>query len=447
MIKFYFIYFIFIFIYSTFGCIHNEVQSIYRIKNNLHTPLKEERRDIPINEWEYIKIKTIYMNTDILKDEVELAISYISNSLKVHSSNVEKVKNLLDNKLYDTEGHDIVIFITNENTYCKNNILGYAIIFEIDDYTGRPLSGTINICDITSNIYDIILHEMMHILGFSKNLPSFKLNIKQILGIKGTINGLIPKFVGINSKKYGRKYFNCPILNGIQLEGDESHLKKRLFYDDIMSPILSDNPIHSKLSFSILSDLPFYHFESNITYQVAKWGRGLGCGFINMNCLQFHEKYPNYSPYCFNNINNIGCNYNKKTIGCCGVVKYKKEIPFKYRYFVHKDNKMLKDPYLGGKSYMDFCPIIQNFEECKHSSYCYGETKCFDGIYECLNYECNPLFRYKYNKKWYDGNNTFLPGMYCDNIINEINTSDNIVIKCNIYLILTLALTWLLFFF
>ena len=110
----------------------------------------------------------------------------------------------------------------------------------------------------------------------------------------------MPKIITEASIQTARDYFNCQELNGVELESDWSHLKKTLYFDNIMSPIYTNEVVLSTLEFMILHDMYFYQFDFSLLNESLgerSWGKGLGCSFVLDNCLKFHTNYQELSPF------------------------------------------------------------------------------------------------------------------------------------------------------
>ena len=78
------------------------------------------------------------------------------------------------------------------------------------------------------NTFEVVIHEVTHVLGFSKYLYKYFLDPNNNYRSFGTVNeskifkldGATskPMFLGAKVTEYARSYYGCPTLSGMRLE-------------------------------------------------------------------------------------------------------------------------------------------------------------------------------------------------------------------------------------
>ena len=211
----------------------------------------------------------------------------------------------------------------------------------------------------------IAIHEVGHVLGVESDMFIFfrdpstgepltprPFETRQITCVDGdTVTGY---FAGENTIKsevtstgrlafalvtprvatVARNQFDCQSLNGARLENKPgegctgSHFDERLFFSEIMGPVFSGTAdILSPLTLALLEDSGWYqvYYEEA---QVSPFGLGLGCGFVNDNCI-INDEVPEYASGIFcadvtrvtsgkiSNDNDWLCDPTHRSIGYC----------------------------------------------------------------------------------------------------------------------------------
>lgn len=268
---------------------------------------------------------------------------------------------------------DMVIFVSayttvvddrgDEITWCNpdpsRTTLAVSTFCAKDDATDRPLIGLLNIClaattyQSTSNMEEIIAHELLHTLVMSEYLiPFFRSAIdgsrfisnpyiaKQIPCVNGNDNAAekYNDFYKISSKvlqykteniKYSdgyvkrgyyeivlptvrqvvRNQFNCQSMTGARLENQPtnphscigSHFDERFFQYHTMSALYdSTSDYFNPLTLALLEDSGWY----GVNFRNAKnspFGISAGCDFVNKDCV-VDGKLPDYSKGNFCNV-------------------------------------------------------------------------------------------------------------------------------------------------
>ncbi|KAK3094192.1 hypothetical protein FSP39_025247, partial [Pinctada imbricata] len=192
-------------------------------------------------------------------------------------------------------------------TYKGRNVLAYAVYCH-QNKDGRPLSGYVNVCprQLQSHLYSkehlqmILMHELIHAVGFSSSLfPQF-LKCKGSMGdcdsygeslfkdVQGVTRIVTPSIV-----QHAQKHFNCTDESkyGGPLEMKNgrvtSHWHSLLMYGSIMAPTFDKAylTILDPLTLGLLEDTGWYR----VNFRFAEpyfWGKGQGskCMITNSMC-------------------------------------------------------------------------------------------------------------------------------------------------------------------
>ncbi|CAH8603945.1 unnamed protein product [Schistosoma haematobium] len=259
-----------------------------------------------------------------------------------------------------------VVFVSsvNEHGCLSGRTLAYAGACETHPTTDRPIMGMINFCPEKMEIEEpgrtmmlgTAIHEMAHALGFSKsNFPLMRdlngrpltprdpktgkpplnpqrhdITVRRIGRPWHTAAGSFIKpvlaFVTPTLLAVGRKHYNCPKLDGIEIENEggegtaDSHFEKRTVGDETMAGETGVKSVLSALTLAFFTD---------------SGGKSI-------------------EPYC-DETGSLTC-YHKKAFGICAMGKYKGLLPPEEQYF--KGN-----PNVGGTSTLtDRCPTVQPME-------------------------------------------------------------------------------------
>ena len=163
-------------------------------------------------------------------------------------------------------GYDLIIF----GRLFESGALASAGPYRIED-DGRPLTGTLNINYNTdyskgkSQEYfeSVLIHEFTHVLGFwDYYFTNFFHNTFYRIDSSGVNRAYInsPKVIEV-----GKKYFNCPSVDGIALEdsGQEgtagTHWEARILLGDYMNGyIFTEEQAVSEFTLALLEDSGYY---------------------------------------------------------------------------------------------------------------------------------------------------------------------------------------------
>uniref|UniRef100_A0A8B9J2Y4 Leishmanolysin-like peptidase n=1 Tax=Amazona collaria TaxID=241587 RepID=A0A8B9J2Y4_9PSIT len=288
--------------------------------------------------------------------------------------------------LPDQEGvrdADFVLYVSALTTErCGHeNIIAYAAYCQLEAEMDRPIAGYANLCPnmISTQAQEFIgmlstvKHEIIHALGFSAGLFAFYRNddgkplttryadglppFNGSLGLYQWSNKVVHKAVRLWDIRGGkmlrhavyllitprvveeaRKHFNCPILEGMELEnqggmGTElNHWEKRLLENEAMTGSHTQNRVFSRITLALMEDT----------------GRQL------------------ISPYCDTLRSNplqLTCRQDQRAVAVCNLQKFPKQLPQEYQYFDSLDGVPAEElPYYGGSvEIADYCPFSQEF--------------------------------------------------------------------------------------
>uniref|UniRef100_A0A8D2BEE7 Leishmanolysin-like peptidase n=1 Tax=Sciurus vulgaris TaxID=55149 RepID=A0A8D2BEE7_SCIVU len=265
---------------------------------------------------------------------------------------------------------------------CRHeNIISYAAYCQQEAKMDRPIAGYANLCPnmISTQPQEFIgmlstvKHEIIHALGFSAGLFAFyhdkdgnpltsrfadglppfnyslglyqwsdkvvrkverSWNVRDNKIVRHTVYLLVtPRVVD-----EARKHFNCPILEGMELEnqggmGTElNHWEKRLLENEAMTGSHTQNRVLSRITLALMEDT----------------GRQM------------------LSPYCDTLRSNplqLTCRQDQRAVAVCNLQKFPKPLPPEYQYFDELSGIPAEDlPYYGGSvEIADYCPFSQEF--------------------------------------------------------------------------------------
>ncbi|EPY84655.1 leishmanolysin-like peptidase [Camelus ferus] len=172
-----------------------------------------------------------------------------------------------------------------------------------------------------------------------------------------------------------RKHFNCPILEGMELEnqggmGTElNHWEKRLLENEAMTGSHTQNRVLSRITLALMEDTGWYKANYSMAEKLD-WGRGMGCDFVEKSCKfwidQQRQKRQMLSPYCDTLRSNplqLTCRQDQRAVAVCNLQKFPKPLPQEYQYFDELSGVPAEDlPYYGGSvEIADYCPFSQEF--------------------------------------------------------------------------------------
>ncbi|KAM4863808.1 leishmanolysin-like peptidase isoform X2 [Urocitellus parryii] len=277
------------------------------------------------------------------------------------------------------------------------NIISYAAYCQQEAKMDRPIAGYANLCPnmISTQPQEFIgmlstvKHEIIHALGFSAGLFAFyhdkdgnpltsrfadglppfnyslglyqwsdkvvrkverSWNIRDNKIVRHTVYLLVtPRVVD-----EARKHFNCPILEGMELEnqggmGTElNHWEKRLLENEAMTGSHTQNRVLSRITLALMEDTGWYKANYSMAEKLD-WGRGMGCDFVRKSCKFWIDQQRQKQ--------------DQRAVAVCNLQKFPKPLPPEYQYFDELSGIPTEDlPYYGGSvEIADYCPFSQEF--------------------------------------------------------------------------------------
>lgn len=225
----------------------------------------------------------------------------------------------------------------------------------------------------------------------------------------------VAKFVTPEAVAAARWYFDCPTLNGAELENQMttacdlqgSHWEQRIFGQDFLSSYLQHRMVLSPLTIAALVDSGWY--QSN--YRATDWmrpqsdyGFRQGCNFATQTCIDALTTTPLAStPQHFFTTpdrneasNNAVCVPDARGVSYTSTATYNGNLPPQFQYFAGQPTK-------GGNSLAtsDYCPVPQTYsnEVCFHTAAAAPRSIGYAGGAMALNAAClnSTLFDQIYN--------------------------------------------------
>lgn len=339
-------------------------------------------------------------------------------------------------KSYETEGvsADLVLLITARPIQ-SSNVLAYGYDCQINENDKKTNIGQLNFnpASISTHPRDynfqvgVALHEISHVLGFSKQRFQSIPGLTNQTALKYTSVDGTPlstwKIISPKVLAYVRSHFKCDSLDGAELEdqgGDGtafSHWEKRIFDNEYMTGTASNYPIFSKLTLALFEDLGFYAVNYTHASKPLVWGYGLGCEFSSEPC----NKWKNDKLFCTATYSKSRCTYDRIAKGQCTVQKQSVKAEFDY---LGNGN--------GGDVLPDYCPSVdgypnlycvdstlnasQGYSFFQHGEYFGPESRCFESSLiqtspislsteaRCYKTAClgNSRLKIKIASYWYD---------------------------------------------
>ncbi|XP_035507137.1 leishmanolysin-like peptidase isoform X2 [Scophthalmus maximus] len=332
------------------------------------------------------------------------------------------------------EGSDFVLYVSGITTErCgQENIVAYAAYCQLEVELDRPIAGYANLCPamISSQPQDFegmlstVKHEIIHALGFSaglfafyhddegepltprfaSGLPAFNESlglyqwseavirrVSRLWDIRGgvMVRHQVHVLVTPRVVEEARRHFNCPILEGMELEnqggtGTElNHWEKRLLENEAMTGSHTQNRVFSRLTLAIMEDSGWYRANYSLA-QRLDWGHSLGCDFVMKSCKFWMDRQRQrrqaVTPYCDTvraSPLQLTCRQDQLAVAVCNLQRYTHHLPQEYQYFdqipgVSADQLSF---FGGAVEIADFCPFSQEFSwhlsgEYQRNSYC-----------------------------------------------------------------------------
>ena len=232
--------------------LNSEITKTYyeKIQESLNTTIDLFSKLISLNSTQYI-----YINSNLFSNPS-------SSDYIIFQNEVNKIIN-------QTIKGDLIL-IPKIETF-SNNIDALAKPIGIDSNTKRPIIGSIFLSSkypfykVNSIEYltMILLHEITHILCFSKNLFDYFLSPPLI--IEKEINGITKTlFSSPKVIKQAKRHFSCDNIEGIELENQGSsesigsHWDSRIMLGDYMTAGEYNEMVISEITLALFEDSGWY---------------------------------------------------------------------------------------------------------------------------------------------------------------------------------------------
>jgi len=235
------------------------------------------------------------------------------------------------------------------------------------DQNDRPIAGHMNICPemIASQSWHefvaTVVHEVTHALVFSggsfqkfRKADGSPLPYEEVVLQVAERGRTRTKIITPEVLESVRKRFNCPTLNGAEIEDEGgsgtagSHWERRIFTYDIMVGMNGNSM--SDLTLALFDDSGWYTSDRQAAEQHHA-GRLApdGCAFASDRCL---DDGANTDPNHYCSEAGYGCDASGHMKSRCTVASYGSALP---EYWQHLD-----DPTRGGvqADLTDFCPVF-----------------------------------------------------------------------------------------
>lgn len=292
---------------------------------------------------------------------------------------------------------DLLIYVSavDDARFCSRTTLATAMLCNVDQFD-RPIGGAINLCPSLMDMdertaFQVILHEITHVLGFSSWAFSFfwdplsglprttrPLVLEPVTCVDGstrtiampssTTLQIIPNeleqrhafVVTPKVQTFVRNQFDCHRLPGAPLESSSTvqscfgdHWDERLFATSNLSPIRQGSaPTQmTPVTLALLEDSGWY--KVNYTKaEISTWGYGMGCDFVFGPCLESNSPSPTVPEYgrgffCGQD-GAMGCTPDLGAKQACAIYNHNNPLPI--QYFPDR-------PTMGGLAQMDYCPV------------------------------------------------------------------------------------------
>ena len=277
-------------------------------------------------------------------------------------------------------GVDLYIFVKfGNNTEMGDYTLASASVSYVDPDNHQPLIGVVKLNkEINYNKENsleyfeaIILHELIHILGFSNYYLEKIFN--NFIVIKNNSYEIEKRY--INSTKVlevDKKYFNCNTLKGVESEnidegGFGSHWEERILLGDIMNGVFyPEEQVISEFTLAFLEDTGFYNVNY-FTGGLMQYGKNKGCDFLTSKCI--NNSNTNFKNEFFVNISYVhkyfdpGCSSGRQSRAYHSIYLYE-SIPQQYNYYLNNT--------WGGRASVNYCPVSEEYSEESKDIYYVG---------------------------------------------------------------------------
>ena len=304
--------------------------------------------------------------------------------------------------------YDLVIFGRFYDPGPGSTTLASAGAYRLEYDDGRPFIGRLNInykTDYSKGksqeyLESILLHEFTHILGFSNwYFTNYFNNVFWKLDIYG-INRTY-----INSSKVlevGRKYFDCPDLDGIALEeyGGTgtvgSHWEARILLGDYMNGYThTEEQVISEFTLALLEDTGYYKVNY-YTGGLMRYGKHKGCEFLREICVNktTHTINPYFENEFYDSIQSFymdaSCSSGRQSRTYYAWWTYS-NLESEYSHYIYFNNTSY-----GGYGPADYCPVaLKSSTEEKTTHYTGHCSEKGNGLYGSNIYYYDTNYGYR----------------------------------------------------
>ncbi|EGG21661.1 hypothetical protein DFA_01547 [Cavenderia fasciculata] len=383
---------------------------------------------------------------------------------------------------WQTQGFDgdLILYVTSHPI--PGSTLAYASACAQDQATGRPTVAFINMnpnrftqfATPANRVgidwemyYRVLIHEVTHGLGFSRNLynsfldPTTGSKYTTSPTTTTTYQGVTPLGETYSRERYYlttptvtkfvREHFNCSSLIGAELENYGgsgtvmSHWKGTFFGEEMMLGSAQVKAPLTKLTLALLYDSGWYVLDDEVLNTKSEpliWGKSLGCPFTE-TCTPESWAFPGYFPNASTVSNTRGCSATRSGKGYLiyGVDGSGGDLAPYQQHF--------KDKRTGGAFFFkDKCPYTDVYSTSyqQNTAYCFdtaatpnknvyevfgSDSLCFEYVptgsstiqNACWPQRCNPdndTMEIGYNNQWFA----------CNSGNQLISTGDGNTIVC-----------------
>jgi len=277
---------------------------------------------------------------------------------------------------------DLIIFGKLDDTMDDSTLASGDSYFV--DNNKRPLTGVVTFnskIDFSNKnmeryLTTITLHEFTHILGFEQVYIANVFNfLKQYYDEENNLHSLItsPKVV-----EAGKKYFNCPTLEGVELNSYSDpyiqHWNGRFLLGEYMAKLLyTEEEVISEFTLAYLEDTKFYK-ANYYTGGLMRYGKGKGCEFLSLYCVDKSTKKvnPNFGNEYFDTFRNSKIGIVEHDPGCSSGRQSRA-----YHYYnklteINNMNYLYYGNNKAGYMNAEYCPVSKVIPEELNENYYSG---------------------------------------------------------------------------
>lgn len=193
----------------------------------------------------------------------------------------------------------------------------------------------------------------------------------------GELRHTVHMMVTPKVKQEAQRHFNCSTLEGAELENQGgngtvlAHWEKRVFENEGMTGVFTQNSAFSRLTLALMEDTGWY----KVDYSMAEplyWGKNLGCLFAKNSCGAWMKAQLNAgkttAPFCnkLKQKGNLktGCSVDRTSVATCNLVKYNEKLDEEFQNFFSGSIPGIagSEETYGGAVYLaDYCSYYQAF--------------------------------------------------------------------------------------